>query len=137
MNNVWVNGAFDVLHIGHIRLLAKAKQFGHVRVGIDSDARIKHMKGPDRPFNTADERAEMLLALKHVDEVVVFNDEEELIECIKDYGPKYMVIGSDYANKTIIGSQFIDHIIFFDRVYDKSTTAILEHAQSNSDRGHL
>jgi len=137
MNNVWVNGAFDVLHIGHIRLLAKAKQFGHVRVGIDSDARIKHMKGPDRPFNTAAERAEMLLALKHVDEVVVFNDEEELIECIKDYGPKYMVIGSDYANKTIIGSQFIDHIILFDRIYDKSTTAILEHAQSNSDRGHL
>lgn len=134
MNNVWVNGAFDVLHIGHIRLLAKAKQFGHVRVGIDSDARIKQMKGPERPFNTADERMEMLLALKYVDEVVVFNTDDELVECIKDYSPKYMVIGSDYANKTIIGSQFIDHIILFDRIYDKSTTAILEHAQNNSNR---
>ena len=137
MNNVWVNGAFDVLHIGHIRLLAKAKAFGHVTVGIDSDARIKHMKGPDRPYNTAEERKEMLLALKYVDDVIVFNSEEELIECIKERSPKYMVIGSDYANKLIIGSQFIDHIIFFDRIYDKSTTSILEHAKNNSDRGHL
>lgn len=134
MNTVWVNGAFDVLHIGHIRLLARAKTFGHVTVGIDSDARIKHMKGPERPYNTAEERKEMLMALKYVDEVVVFNDEEELIECIKERSPKYMVIGSDYANKIIIGSQFIDHIIFFDRIYDKSTTSILEHGKNTSNR---
>lgn len=134
MQKVWVNGTFDVLHLGHIRLLEKAKSLGWVRVGIDDDHRVKQLKGDTRPFNTAEDRKEMLLALKFVDEVVIFGSELELVEHIGKYGPDYMVIGSDYEKKPIIGSHLVDSIIFFDRVDERSTTAILEHAKTCSDR---
>lgn len=124
--NVWVNGSFDVLHIGHIRLLKHASTFGKLRVGIDTDDRISKLKGEDRPFNNLSDRKEMLESLIFVDSVVSFNTDEELIDQIKKWSPKYMVIGSDYKNKNIIGSDEFDEIIFFERIENYSTTKILE-----------
>lgn len=126
MNNVWVNGTFDVLHIGHIRLLKLASTFGKVRVGIDSDDRIKKLKGPERPFNTMNVRKEMLESLVYVDSVVIFNDDYSLVNEIKNWNSKTMVIGSDYKNKKIIGGDLFENIIYFDRLSDYSTTKILE-----------
>lgn len=126
MNNVWVNGTFDVLHIGHIRLLKLASTFGKVRVGIDSDDRIKKLKGPERPFNTMNVRKEMLESLVYVDSVVIFNDDYSLVNEIKNWNFKTMVIGSDYKNKKIIGGDLFENIIYFDRLSDYSTTKILE-----------
>jgi D-beta-D-heptose 7-phosphate kinase/D-beta-D-heptose 1-phosphate adenosyltransferase len=126
MNNVWVNGTFDVLHVGHIRLLKLASTFGKVRVGIDSDDRIKKLKGPERPFNTMNVRKEMLESLVYVDSVVIFNDDYSLVNEIKNWNSKTMVIGSDYKNKKIIGGDLFENIIYFDRLSDYSTTKILE-----------
>ena len=134
MKKVWVNGAFDVLHIGHIKLLEYAKSLGSVRVGLDTDSRIKMLKGENRPFNTLRDRVDFLHAIKHVNSVAVFDTEERLIDLIKLYEPDYMVIGSDYKDKRIIGREYVKEVVFFDRIADKSTTNILQHEKDISNR---
>jgi D-beta-D-heptose 7-phosphate kinase/D-beta-D-heptose 1-phosphate adenosyltransferase len=61
MKKVWTNGTFDVLHVGHLKLLEFSASFGELRVGIDSDKRVKELKGPDRPFNTTEDRKHFFL----------------------------------------------------------------------------
>jgi D-beta-D-heptose 7-phosphate kinase/D-beta-D-heptose 1-phosphate adenosyltransferase len=131
---IWVNGAFDILHIGHIKLLKHAAAMGYLRVGIDTDERIKELKGPGRPFNSFKDRMEMLSSLRFVDEVVGFGSEQELMNEIKLYQPDVMVIGSDYRNKRIVGSEFINKIVYFDRVENMSTTSILEYEKDSGNR---
>jgi rfaE bifunctional protein nucleotidyltransferase chain/domain len=131
---IWVNGAFDILHIGHIKLLKHAAAMGYLRVGIDTDKRIKELKGPNRPFNCFSTRKEMLESLRFVDEVVGFGSEQELMDEIKLYQPDVMVIGSDYRNKRIVGSEFINKIVYFDRVENMSTTSILEYEKDSGNR---
>ena len=119
-----VNGSFDIIHLGHIRLLQHAKSFpnAYVYVLIDSDRRIKQLKGKDRPINTEYERASLLAELKSVDRVDVFDTDEELVNLIRDYKPDIMVKGSDYKGKPIIGSEFCKEIKFYDRLEKYSTT---------------
>lgn len=131
---VWVNGTFDVLHIGHIRLLEHASKLGRVIVGIDTDTRIMEKKGPNRPFNNLAERVEFLKSIKYIDTITVFGSDEELENKIKIYSPDVMVIGDDYREKPIIGSQYIKEIIYFKRIEDKSTSKILGYDKSISDR---
>lgn len=122
---VWVNGTFDVLHVGHVRLLEFAAKFGKLRVGIDTDNRVKELKGFNRPFNNQEDRKKILESLKFVNDVVLFNTQKELIESIKNYSPDVMVIGSDYQGKQIFGSEYAEKLIFFDRIPEYSTTKIL------------
>lgn len=131
---VWVNGSFDVLHIGHIRLLEHASKLGRVRVGIDTDLRIMGKKGPNRPFNNIYDRIDFLNSIKYVDSVTIFDTDEELENKIKEYQPDIMVIGDDYKDKPIIGSQYIKEIVYFERIKDKSTSKILNYDQSVSNR---
>ncbi len=121
---VWVNGTFDVLHIGHIKLLEFASTLGKVRVGIDTDDRVKRLKGENRPINKLKDRLEFLNSIKYVDSVVDFSTDEELIKGIKEWNPEYLVIGSDYKDKNIIGGD-LTKVIFFDRIQDFSTTKII------------
>jgi D-beta-D-heptose 7-phosphate kinase/D-beta-D-heptose 1-phosphate adenosyltransferase len=130
---VWVNGTFDVMHLGHMRLLQFASKLGKVRVGLDTDERIKINKGENRPFNNLTQRIEFISGIKYVDSVVSFGNDEELIECIKEYNPDLMVIGSDYKGKKIIGSHLFEKIVFFDKLEGKSTSNILTY-ESSSDR---
>jgi D-beta-D-heptose 7-phosphate kinase/D-beta-D-heptose 1-phosphate adenosyltransferase len=132
MVRVWVNGSFDILHVGHLRMLEYASLFGEVRVGVDTDERIREKKGPDRPYNTLEDRVEFLYGLKYVTDVVTFNSDEELIEEIKIYGPDIMVIGDDYNYDSIIGKEFIPEIKFFKKIPGKSTTKILSYGKTNS-----
>ena len=125
MHKVWVNGTFDVLHIGHIKLLEYAASLGLLRVGIDTDSRVKELKGKDRPFNNTEDRVEMLLALKSVNDVKTFSSREEMIQLIKVWNPTYMIVGSDYKDKEVIGSEWAKELIFFERISDYSTTKIL------------
>lgn len=129
MVKVWVNGSFDVLHIGHVKLFEYASTLGSVKVGIDTDKRIKSIKGPNRPFNSLSDRVEFLYSVKYIDSINIFDTTEQLIDLIKQYQPDYMVIGSDYRDKPIIGSEYIKEIIYFDRIKNKSTTNILNYGE--------
>lgn len=124
MTKVIVNGTFDILHIGHLRMLEFAKNIpnSYVLVLIDSDERVKELKGPDRPINSVEERKEMLEALKFVDEVQIFSSDEELIDSIKKYDPDIMVKGSDYLGKPIIGKEFCKQMRYYNYVKGHSTT---------------
>jgi phosphoheptose isomerase len=94
---VWTNGVFDVLHIGHLQSLRGAKAFGDVLiVGVNGDASVRALKGPDRPIYPCPERVEMLAALELVDAVVVFDDAtpERMLAAVK---PDVHAKGADYA----------------------------------------
>lgn len=122
---VWVNGTFDILHVGHIKLLEFASQFGSLRVGIDTDKRVKELKGKERPFNNQDDRKKMLESIRFVDEVILFDSREGLINCVKEYQPDVMVIGDDYKNQIVYGSEHAKQLIFFEKIPNYSTTNIL------------
>lgn len=135
LERVWVNGAFDVLHYGHLKLLEKARELGRVVVGIDSDRRVRDLKGDSRPYNNQDVRKYFLESLIFVDQVIIFDTEEELIDSIKNYAPDYMVIGSDYKDRRVIGGEYGGKIIFFDKLPEHSTTSILGYEKSFDNRG--
>ena len=124
MTKIIVNGSFDIVHLGPIRLLQYAKSFpsAYVYVLIDTDRRIKELKGKDRPINTEYERATLLSELKLVDRVDIFDTDEELVNLIRNYDPDIMIKGSDYRNTPIIGAEFCKEIKFYDRLEQYSTT---------------
>lgn len=134
---VWINGAFDVLHVGHMRLLQLGASLGSVRVGLDSDKRIRELKGRERPYNTLKDRVEFISSVKYVDDVVTFNTREELIERIKEYQPDLMVIGDDYRGKEIVGIEYIPKVVYYNKVKGKSTSSILSYEKSDSNRGPM
>lgn len=124
---IWVNGCFDVLHIGHIQLLEYAKTLGHVLVGVDSDERVKQLKGDDRPINSVEDRIKMLKSLKFVDDVITFDTDTDLTDILYVYQPDVIVIGEEYKSKNIIGLEHAKRIDFFEKKNDISTTKILNH----------
>ncbi|MFW6242747.1 MAG: adenylyltransferase/cytidyltransferase family protein [bacterium] len=133
--NIWVNGCFDILHVGHINLLYYAKQYNidytneienKVIVGIDSDERIKKLKGDKRPINTLSDRAKMLNSLKVVDTVVSFDNDDELRSLIKRFEVDYMVIGDQYKDKLIIGADCTKNGVIYFPTDKRSTTNIIE-----------
>jgi len=126
-SEVFVNGTFDILHPGHLALLKFAKSKGEwLTVGIDSDERVKKLKGYSRPINDQVFRKEMLLALNVVDDVFIFNTDEGLCDLIKHINPDTMIVGSDYKDKPVIGSQFAKQLMFFDKIDGYSTTKIIK-----------
>lgn len=132
MKTIFVNGCFDILHRGHIELFKYAKSLGtKLIVAIDSDQRVNQMKGKDRPFNHQEDRKFVLESICYIDEVVIFNDEEELENLTYTYKPDIMVVGSDWNGKKVVGSQHAKQIKFFERIEGYSTTKIL---QGSSDR---
>jgi rfaE bifunctional protein nucleotidyltransferase chain/domain len=133
MKKVWVNGTFDVIHIGHIKLLEFANSFGSVTVGLDTDDRVRAKKGESRPFNTLVDRMDFISSIRFVDNVVFFNSDDELINHIKNYEPDIMVIGGEYRYKEIIGLEFVPKIEFFEKIPNYSTTKILNY-ENNSNR---
>jgi len=128
MTRVFVNGTFDVLHPGHVALLRHAADLGHyVMVAIDSDRRVRELKGEDRPFFNQADRRFMLEAITGVDEVVTFDTDQDLEAIICEYAPDIMVKGSDYQGKKIIGSEHVPCIEFFERIHEYSSTKAIQH----------
>jgi D-beta-D-heptose 7-phosphate kinase/D-beta-D-heptose 1-phosphate adenosyltransferase len=120
-----VNGTFDILHVGHIALLEYARSLGdQLLVCIDSDRRVKELKGESRPINNQYDRIRMLCALRCVDMVWVFDTKEKLIKQIKLYQPDIMVKGSDYKGKSIVGQSLCKEVIFYDKTEHSTTKTI-------------
>lgn len=133
MKKIFVNGTFDVLHPGHLSLFQYAKSLGeYLIVAIDSDERVKEKKGPTRPINCLWDRAFMLSNLYNVDEVRTFASDKELEDLVEYYKPDIMIVGSDWKNKPVIGSQYAKELKFFDRIDEYSSTKTI---QSIIDRG--
>jgi rfaE bifunctional protein nucleotidyltransferase chain/domain len=128
MTKVFVNGTFDIVHLGHIKLLEYARCYPNsfILVAIDSDIRVKQLKGNNRPINSQYDRLNLLSALKFVDQVEIFNTDQELIDLIKDFKPDVMVKGSDYQGRPIIGAEYCKEIKFYDRVEPYSTTKTIQ-----------
>lgn len=124
---IWVNGTFDVIHRGHIELLSKASEYGELIVGIDTDARVSELKGPTRPIHSLEDRMYLLSKIKGVSRVVSFDSDQSLINHIKSISPEYMMVGSDYINKNVIGSEFAGELIYFERIGEYSSTKIMNH----------
>ena len=123
---IFVNGTFDILHRGHIEMLEYAKSLGDwLLVCIDTDRRVKELKGKSRPINNQYDRQFMLQSLQAVDAVRFFDSADELEEICKIYQPDIMVKGSDYNGKTIVGSQYCKEIKFYDRT-EHSTTGLIQ-----------
>jgi len=104
---VFTNGCFDLLHAGHVRFLQAACNLGDALVvGLNSDDSVRRLKGPDRPFNTLEDRAEILAALDCVDLVVPFAEDtpEELIRRVR---PEVLVKGADYRDREVVGADFV------------------------------
>ena len=127
MKKVFVNGCFDIIHRLHIELLNFAKSHGEVLyVGIDSDERVKQLKGQTRPIHSQEDRKFLLENLKAVDKVLIFNTDEELTNLVKIIQPDIMIVGSDYKNKRVIGSEHAKELKFFDRIDGYSSTQIIQ-----------
>jgi D-beta-D-heptose 7-phosphate kinase/D-beta-D-heptose 1-phosphate adenosyltransferase len=127
MNKViWTNGTFDILHFGHFKLLEYAKSFGdYLVVGIDADSRVREKKGDSRPIHNVHQRKFNLHSIKYVDAVVVFSSDEQLRKLIIEWSPKVMVIGDEYKDKKVIGSEYAKKLIFFDMPRVVSSTEII------------
>jgi len=126
---VTCNGTFDILHIGHIKFLQEAKQQGDILIlGLNSDSSVKENKGPERPINTENNRAEALAALECVDYITVFNEKTpiNLLEIIK---PNIHVNGEEYGEDCIEAStvkKFGGKMHLVKKYKDFSTTRLIE-----------
>jgi D-beta-D-heptose 7-phosphate kinase / D-beta-D-heptose 1-phosphate adenosyltransferase len=130
----FTNGCFDLLHRGHIRLLVEARAAcDRLVVGLNSDASTRRLKGPTRPINPAESRAEVLAALEAVDLVVVF-EEDTPLELISRVRPSVLIKGADYKREEVVGRELVEasggDVILVDLVPGHSTTAMVARAQS-------
>lgn len=126
---VFTNGCFDILHVGHKRYLQQAATLGDILVvGVNSDASVRRLKGPSRPVNNEQDRAEMLSAMGFIDYVAIF-DEDTPYELIKKIQPDVLVKGGDYKPEEVVGKDIVEarggrlELISF--VEGKSTTNII------------
>jgi D-beta-D-heptose 7-phosphate kinase/D-beta-D-heptose 1-phosphate adenosyltransferase len=127
MTTVVVNGTFDILHPGHVAMLNTARSLGnYLIVCIDTDRRVKELKGDSRPINDQNFRKVMLQNLKAVDIVEFFDSQEELIEILQLYQPDIMVKGSDWKGKSVVAEKYVKEIFWYDRIDEYSTTKIIQ-----------
>ncbi len=105
---IFTNGCFDIIHLGHVTYLKKAREYGDILiVGLNSDVSVKGIKGDKRPVVPQGERAEVLSSIRYVDFVVIFNEPDpyKTIEAIK---PDVLVKGGDWAIENIIGRDIVE-----------------------------
>lgn len=131
---VFTNGVFDILHAGHTTYLDAARALGDVLVlGLNTDASVRRLKGPERPVNTELDRATVVAALRSVDHVVLFSDDTplRLIEAIL---PDVLVKGGDYTRQTIVGADVVEahggRVVTIPLVEGRSTTSIINRVRT-------
>jgi D-beta-D-heptose 7-phosphate kinase/D-beta-D-heptose 1-phosphate adenosyltransferase len=127
---VFTNGVFDLLHAGHVDVLAHARAQGDALiVGLNSDSSVRRLKGPDRPVRTEAERAYVLAALGDVDAVVTFSEDTPLA-LIRRLRPDVLVKGGDYEPATVVGRDDVEswggRVVIVPLRPGQSTTSIIE-----------
>jgi len=127
---VFTNGCFDLIHLGHLEILARSADLGDkLIVGINSDESIKKIKGNSRPIIEEDSRAKQLAAIEFIDAVILFNEDTpyNLINILK---PDVLTKGGDYKKNDIVGNQLINkekgEVVIIPLTQGYSTTSILE-----------
>lgn len=133
---VFTNGCFDILHVGHKRYLQQAAALGDILiVGVNSDASVRRLKGPSRPINPEQDRAEMLCAMGFIDYVVIF-DEDTPYELIKNIQPDVLVKGGDYKPEEVVGRDIVEarggKLVLISFVEGKSTTNIIKKIEEDN-----
>lgn len=128
------NGCFDILHVGHSRILQQSKALGDVLVvGLNSDESVRKLKGPERPINQEDDRAELLAALEAVDFVTIFG-EDTPVEFLKELRPNIHVKGADYKPsdlaETPVVESFGGRVEILKLVPGRSTTNLVSKIRS-------
>ena len=131
---VFTNGCFDILHRGHVTYLSEARKLGDLLVvGLNSDASVKRLKGPERPINNESDRQYVLSQLKAVDFVEIF-DEETPLTLIKKVKPKMLVKGGDWKIDQIVGAKEVisdgGQVFSLNFVDGYSTTSLIHKIQS-------
>lgn len=132
---VFTNGVFDLLHPGHVRYLQSARAFGDALiVGLNADASVRRNKGPDRPINSEQERAEILAGLSAVDAVVLF-EEDTPAEIIRSVQPDVLVKGADWPADQIVGRDTVEarggRVVRVTVEQGYSTSALVEKVRSS------
>ena len=130
---VFTNGVFDLLHPGHVRYLRDARREGDVLiVAVNSDRSVRAIKGPTRPVNPEEERAEVVAALACVDAVVVFDDETPQ-QIISRLQPDVLAKGADWAMEAIVGRETVEQrggrVVRIPLAEGHSTSAIIKKIQ--------
>jgi D-glycero-beta-D-manno-heptose 1-phosphate adenylyltransferase len=130
---VFTNGCFDILHVGHMRYLEEAKSFGdYLFVGVNSDESVRRLKGPTRPINNEQDRAELLAGLKSVDYTVVFT-EDTPVELIEELKPSIHIKGGDYKKEDLPETKVVEsyggEVYIVSLVEGKSTTNVVKKIQ--------
>jgi D-beta-D-heptose 7-phosphate kinase/D-beta-D-heptose 1-phosphate adenosyltransferase len=121
---VFTNGCFDLLHVGHVRYLSKAKKLGDILViGLNSDRSVSRIK-PGRPLTPEQQRAEILSALSAVDYVTIFSEETPL-KLIRKIKPDILVKGADWAKEDIVGKDIVKEVRTIPFVKGISTSGII------------
>jgi bifunctional ADP-heptose synthase (sugar kinase/adenylyltransferase) len=139
--NIWTNGCFDILHTGHIDLLWYAKLFNpelllfpiqrpiwtnKLFVGLDSDERVRQLKGNNRPINDINMRLTIIRNLKMVNDVFIFSTDDELRNLVKTLNIDYMIVGDQYKNREVIGHENSKYGVVYYEVDQRSSTNIIE-----------
>ncbi|GAM07919.1 bifunctional protein HldE [Geobacter sp. OR-1] len=127
---VFTNGCFDLIHVGHVKYLQKARSLGDLLVlGLNSDASVRRLKGEKRPLINQDERAHLLAALDCVDYVVIF-DEDTPLQLIEAVRPDVLVKGGDYTREGVVGHEQVEswggRVELVEFVDGRSTSGIIE-----------
>jgi D-beta-D-heptose 7-phosphate kinase/D-beta-D-heptose 1-phosphate adenosyltransferase len=130
----FTNGCFDILHSAHIKLLQFAKSCGDILVvGLNSDESIKRLKGDSRPINLIDERSVILSLFDFIDYIIVFNDDTPL-NIIKTLQPNIIVKGSDYKKENVVGKEYVDEIVLFDFINNKSSSLVINKIKNQNQK---
>ena len=127
---VFTNGCFDLLHVGHIRYLEKARSLGDILiVGVNSDRSVQSLKGPDRPILPEEERTEILSGLESVDYITLFNERTPL-DLIYFLQPHILVKGGDWTKDATVGWEAVEgaggEVVILSFVEGSSTSHLIE-----------
>ena len=132
---VFTNGCFDVLHRGHVEYLKQSRKLGkRLIVGLNSDESVKRLKGLNRPINNEEDRKAVLLALRFVDEVIIF-DEDTPLRLIQVLRPDIITKGADYKPEQVVGYTFVKQTVIIPFLDGYSSTRIINETIRDCEKG--